>query len=75
VDDLSAPHRDDLKLRTVTVKATDGRKIMILGGDGPTVLDDLIRSRFVYEAVLLDEEYRRIYRLTPDGLARLIHEG
>jgi hypothetical protein len=34
------------------------------------ILDDLIRASFVYEAVPLDEKYRRIYRLTPDGLER-----
>ena len=71
MDELGAPHRDDLKLRTVSVKAADGRDIATVAGDAASqILDDLIRAKFVYEAVPLDRKYRRVYRLTPDGLAR-----
>jgi hypothetical protein len=34
------------------------------------MLDDFIRASLVYEAEPLDEQFRRVYRLTPDGLAR-----
>jgi len=69
-DQLGAPHRDDLKCRTITVRAADGREIAILNNDSQHILDDFIRARLVYEAVPLDEKYCRIYRLTPDGLER-----
>ena len=68
---LGAPDRNDIKARTVTVKTADGRDIAWVGGDaGSQILDDLIRAGLVYEAVPLDENYSRIYRLTPDGLKR-----
>ena len=70
VDQLGAPHTD-IKLRTLTVKRADGRVAAILPGDfGAAVLRDFIEARLVYEFVPLDEEFRRVYRLTPDGLAR-----
>jgi hypothetical protein len=68
VDQLGAPHTD-IKLRTLTVKRADGRVATILHGDsGAAVLRDFIEAGFVYESVPLDEEFRRVYRLTPDGL-------
>jgi hypothetical protein len=71
LDELGAPHRDDLKLRTVTVKTSEGRDVAQISGDASSeILDDLIRGRFVYEAVPLDEKYRRVYRLTPAGFER-----
>jgi hypothetical protein len=73
LDELGAPHRDDLKVRTMTVKTADGRDIAWVGGDaGSQILNDLIRAGFVQEAVPLDEKYRRIYRLTPAGLAHAV---
>jgi hypothetical protein len=69
VDQLGAPHTD-IKLRTLTVKRADGRVSTILPGDvGAAVLRDLIQASFVNESVPLDDEFRRVYRLTPDGLA------
>jgi hypothetical protein len=71
LDELGAPHRDDLKVRTMTVKTADGRDLVVFGGaEGGKILDDFLRAGLVYEAVPLDDEYRRIYRLTPDGLKR-----
>lgn len=69
LDELGAPHRDDLKRRTVTMRTTNGNDIAILDNGGQ-ILDDFIRASLVYEAVPLDEKYRRIYRLTSDGLER-----
>ena len=44
LDELGSPHRDDLKLRTVTVKTAQGRDIALVSGDaGSEILDDLIR--------------------------------
>jgi hypothetical protein len=71
LDELGAAHRDDLKLRTVTVKTADGCDIVTVAGDPASqIIDDLIRGGLVSEAAPLDEKYRRIYRLTPDGLER-----
>jgi len=71
LDELGAPHRDDLKLRMVTVKTADGRDIATVAGDAASqLLHDLIRAKFVYEAAPLDRKYRRVYRLTPDSLPR-----
>lgn len=71
LDELGAPHRDDLKLRTITLKAADGRDILLIPGQGGgQILDDFIRASLVYEAVPLDEKYRRVYRPTLDGIAR-----
>jgi hypothetical protein len=70
VDQLGAPHTN-IKLRTLTVKRADGHVATILPGDfGAAVLRDLIQGSFVYESIPLDDEFRRVYRLTPDGLAR-----
>jgi hypothetical protein len=70
VDQLGAPHTD-IKLRTLTVKRADGRVAAILPDDfGAAVLRDFIGAGLIYEAVPLDQEFRRVYRLTPDGLAR-----
>jgi hypothetical protein len=70
LDELGAPHRDDLKLRTVTVKTADGRDEATISGDTASkILSELIRAKSVYEAVPLDEKYRRVYRLTPGGFA------
>jgi hypothetical protein len=71
LDELGALHRDDLKLRTITVKAANGRDMFVLPGEGGThILDDFIRASLVYQAVPLDDKYRRVYRLTPDGVVR-----
>jgi hypothetical protein len=70
LDELGAPHRDDLKNRTVTLKTSDDHDFEIFSEGGPKILDDFIRAGLVYEAVPLDDKYRRIYRLTPDGLKR-----
>ena len=64
VDQLGAPHRDDLKLRVVTVRVASASDISIPA----EMLDDLIRQAFVFEAASLDAEFRRVYRLTADGL-------
>ena len=61
MDELGVPHRDDLKLRTVTVKTAAGRNMATVAGDAASqILDDLIRAKFVYEAVALDRKYRRV---------------
>ena len=71
LDELGAPHRDDLKLRTMTVKTAHGHDILSVSGDaGSQILGELIRAGLVYEAVPLDEKYTRVYHLTPDGLER-----
>jgi hypothetical protein len=55
LDELGAPHRDDLKLRTVTVKTADGRDEATISGDTASkILGELIRAKSVYEAVPLD---------------------
>lgn len=66
VDQRGAPHTD-LKRRTITVKRADGSVVAVLDAAGASLLDDFIRRRLVYEAVPLDAEYRRVYRLTPAG--------
>jgi hypothetical protein len=66
VDQLGAPHTK-LKHRIVTVKRADGGVVAVLDEAGTSLLDDFIRRRLVYEAVPLDAEYQRVYRLTPAG--------
>ena len=70
VDQLGCPHTD-LKARAITVYRANGQLVTILDGTGGgMILDDFIRASLVYEAEPLDEQFRRVYRLTPDGLAR-----
>jgi hypothetical protein len=67
---LGCPHTD-IKLHTVTVKRADGRAYATLPGDhGRPIIDDFLRAGLMYEAEPLDEKYRRVYRLMPDGLTR-----
>jgi hypothetical protein len=61
----------DSKLPTVTVKRADGCEIAVLPGQqGGQIIEDFVRASLIYEAVPLDDRFRRVYRLTPDGLAR-----
>ena len=70
VDQLGCPHTD-LKARAIAVHRADGQLVTILDGvKGGLMLDDFIRASLIYEAEPLDEQFRRVYRLTPDGLAR-----
>ena len=61
IDQLGAPHTN-IKLRTITVKTSDGEVVAIFDGrGGGLILDEFIRASLVYEAVPLDEQFRRVY--------------
>jgi len=70
IEQLSAPESAAPR-RTIGIRSADGQMTMLDNIEGAKLLDRFIRARLVYEAVPLDAAYRREYRLTPAGLARV----
>jgi len=76
LDQLGAPH-SHLKQRHISVHSGWQRKMIMSDGERKfvhvvpsEVLDDFIRAGFVAVDGDMDDQGRRIYRLTPDGKKR-----